>query len=53
MDFLKPLYALYESSLMITDHNGPSLSYTEFLEKLSVQLQHEEATKKRLDKENE
>jgi len=52
MDFLRPLYALYESSLMITGHNGPSLSYMEFLEKLSVQLQHEEATKKKIDKEN-
>jgi hypothetical protein len=36
---------------MITDHRGPSLTYTEFLEKLSLQLQQGEHMQKNAEKE--
>ena len=45
MDFLPLLYVLSKPYLVMDKHIPPSLSYTEFLEKLSQQLTTEEATK--------
>ena len=44
MDSLRPLYDLYLSFYQMEKRNDQLLTYMEFLEKLSQQLQHEGTT---------